>query len=125
MTAKSPTAFYLLEILKVAWAVAPIALILAATFLGHPQRARRPIVWLRVITAVWLVVMLLARVALSSPVSHHYMSGTFDSGEAAQRQMNAYFAITSLLWFGEQIMFALFSVVLVFVLRAAWRAASP
>ena len=124
MTANSPTAFYLLEILKVAWAVAPVGLILFATFLAPPQALGRALFWLRLVTAVWLVVMLLSRTAMSSPITHHYLSGTFPSSEAAARQTDLYLAAANGLWLAEQTMFAIFSVALFFVLRAAWRSKS-
>ena len=123
VSASSPFAFYFIQVLKVLLAVCPIALILYATFIGN--RRSLQLTWLRIVTSVWLVLVLISRSALSSSVAHHFMSGTSSGGEAAARQARLYFSTASCLWTAEQVMLVIFSVALFFVLRGALRSNPP
>jgi hypothetical protein len=122
VSASSPFAFYFAQILKVLFTVVPIGLILFASFIG--KRSSRPLTWLRIVTAVWLVIALMSRSALSSSVVHHFISGRQPSYDAA-REAHLYLQATFYLWTAEQVMFVVFSVALFFVLRSTLRSNPP
>jgi hypothetical protein len=121
MRAQSEAGFYLLESVKVLVAIAPIALILLGAVLLRRSAPSRPLTSLVVVTALWLVATFFSRIVISSPVMHHYLSGTFASGEAAEAQTNFYFALQSFLWIAQEISFFLFGITLFLVFRARWR----
>ena len=123
VSASSPFAFYFIQVLKVLFAVAPIALILYATFIAN--RSSSALTRLRIVTSVWLVVALISRSTLSSSVSHHFMSDIHPSSEAAARQMRLYLLTTFSLWTAEQVIFVIFSIALFFVFRGALRSNPP
>lgn len=125
MRAQSETAFYLIELLKVLAPVGAIGVILATTLLFHRVAPRPSVSWLAAVTGSWLVVTLLSRGFLSSPVMNHYLSGQASSGEEAQAQVEFYSRVTSLLWAGEHVMLLLFAVALFLALRPSWRAKLP
>jgi hypothetical protein len=124
VSASSPTEFYVLELAKLAFP-ATIALILLGAILLHRAGPSRPVTWLQVTTGLWLVVTFLSRLALTSPIRNHYLSGNVESIEVAQRQGHFYFEVSSWLWRGEQITFIIFGVSLFLVFRAHWRSKSP
>ena len=125
MSASSPTEFYLLELAKLAAPVAAIALILLGAILLQRAAPSRPGRWLQVTTGLWFMVTFLSRLALSSPIRSHYLSGNVESIEVAQRQSNFYFEVSSWLWRGEQVTFIIFGISLFLVFRAQWRSKSP
>jgi len=115
VTASSENAFYLQELLKLLVPVVGIVLVLLATM----WRYRGVWTWRRVSLAIvvtlWLVTTLLSRLALSSPVRHHFISAAIVQFEPGQQREILYFAISSWLWTAEQIMLLLFGVALFLV----------
>ena len=122
MQATSETGYYLLELAKLLVVGAPIALILVGAVLFYRAAPSRPLIWLIVATALWLVTTFFSRLAISSPVLHHYMSGTFATSEAHQAQMDRYLATQGFLWTAEQVFLFTFEIALFFVFRIGWRA---
>ena len=125
MRAQSETAFYLVELLKVLVPVGAIGVILAATLLLRRVAPRPSVAWLGAVTGFWLLVTLLSRSFLSSPVMNHYLSSIRSSGEEAQAQAEFYSRVTSLLWAAEHVMLLLFAIALFLALRPSWRAKLP
>ena len=117
--ASSETAFYLIEALKVLVPVLGIGFILVAVIRWHHAVRRQPPLWLAGITAVWLLVTLADRLALSASARHYFIS-------AAMRQHGEsfYFALTEWLWTAEQIIILLFGIVLFVALRGEPRQTS-
>ncbi len=120
VNATSETGFYLLELAKILVIVAPIALVLLGAILLRRAAPSRGLAWLIAATTLWLMATLLSRLALSSPVQHHYMSGTFHTEEALRAQTDFYFAMTSLLWTAEQMSLFFFGITLFLVFRSTW-----
>ena len=116
MRASSETAFYLLELLKIAVPSAGIAFVLVAAirrYRAEPTQSRR---WLIVITAVWLLVTFADRLAFSAPARHHFISAAMAKYAESHRE-SLYFALTEWLWTAEQIIMLVFGVALFFVFR--------
>ena len=106
-----------MEFGKAAAPSAAIALILVATFSLRGMVARNRLVALQIITALWCLATLLSRVALSSPVYHHFMSGRIATEEEHRAMMDSFFAVTSALYACEQALLFAFAIALFFVLR--------
>jgi hypothetical protein len=117
VTANSPAAFYAIEFGKAAAPSAAIALIFVATFSLRHIVAGSRLVALQIITALWCVATLLSRVAWSSPVHHHFLSGHIATEEEHRAMMDSFFAVTSALYAFEQALFFAFAVALFLVLR--------
>jgi hypothetical protein len=116
--ASSETAFYFFEFLKSAVPIAGIALVLFATVRRYRAAPTRPLRWLTVVSALWFLVTLINRFALSAPAQHFFVQAAVDRYAASQRQ-SLYFAVTFWLWTSEQIMILAFGIALFFALRVS------
>ena len=116
MKASSETAFYLLELLKVLVPVLGIAFILVAVVRRYRMVRRRAFARLAAVTALWLLVALAGRLAISGPARHYFMSAAIERYAASQRE-SFYFAATGWLWTAEQIIVLLFGITLFLALR--------
>jgi hypothetical protein len=93
-----------------------IALILLATMWRYRGAWSPRRVGLVIVATLWLFITLLSRLALSSPVSHHFISAAIAQLQPGQREI-LYFTVSSWLWTGEQIMLLLFGIALFLVFR--------
>jgi hypothetical protein len=109
--ASTESAFYLLELLKIAVPVCGIGLILVATLRRYRTARAQPFCWLTVITVVWLIVTFADRFALSAPARHYFISAAMRHGESF------YFTLTEWLWTAEQVNILVFGIVLFVALR--------
>ena len=116
MSASSPTAFYLLEFLKILVPVLGIAFILVAVVRRWRTVRSRSLACLTAVTAMWLLVTLTQRLALSGPAQSYFMSAAVERYAASQRE-SFYFAATEWLWTSEQITILVFGITLFFVFR--------
>jgi hypothetical protein len=116
VTATSESQFYLLELLKLLVPVVGIALILLATMSRYRGAWSPRRVGLAIVVTLWLVITLLSRLVLSSPVSHHFISAAIAQFEPGQREI-LYFTVSSWLWTAEQIMLLLFGIAMFLVFR--------
>ena len=117
VTATSESQFYLVELLKLLVPVVGIVLILLATIRRYRAAWSPRRVGLTVVVTLWLIITLLSRVALSSPVRHHYMSAAVAQSEPGEHPEMLYFTVSSWLWTAEQTMLLLFGVALFLAFR--------
>jgi small-conductance mechanosensitive channel len=119
VNASSPTEFYLLELFKVLVPVIGIAFILVASIRRYRAVPSRAAAWLCIIAALWLLVTLASRLALSAPVRKYFLSAAMARLDPEHLREPMYFAVTSWLWTADEVMLLLFGVALLLV---AWRA---
>lgn len=118
MKASSETAFYFFEFLKSAVPIVGIALVLFAAVRRYRAAPTRSLRWLTVVSALWFLVTLINRLALSAPAQHFFVQAAIDRYAASQRQ-SLYFEVTFWLWTSEQIMILAFGFALFFALRVS------
>ena len=118
VNANSPTEFYLVELLKVLVPVLGIALILVAVIRWQRSGQNRARAWLTVITAVWLLVTLADRLALSAPIRRYFISAAMRQYDPALYHEGLYFAMTEWLWTAEQFIVLAFGISLFLALRS-------
>ena len=101
MHAGAPLAYYLHELIRIVWGVAPVAFIfLAMVFLYRAQPTRESYV-LRALAGVWLAATGSCRLVFSSVLWYGMApSGTIFSGNFSW--WNLYEKFSSMLWFAEQ-----------------------
>jgi hypothetical protein len=116
--ASGETAFYLFEFLKTAVPTVGIALVLLATVRRYRAAPTQPLLRLVVISALWFLVTVINRVALSAPAQSYFIQAAADRYAAAQRE-SAYFAATFWLWTSEQVMVLAFGVAFFFAFRVS------
>jgi len=110
-----PQQYYLTELVKIAFGLLPIALVLFAMIFLRRQERTSQTVWLQSLAALWLVLAGTSRIVLSTVVGISLLpkQNIFHSPEEAQRSMDFYFTVSSLLRFAELAAFTLFAVALV------------
>jgi hypothetical protein len=102
MNASSPAAFALIELVRVALPTAGIALVLVSVFRRYRAAPSRRAAALCVITALWLLVTLVARIGISGVVHKSFNS----------------IMITNWLWTINEFILFLFGVALFIVWRS-------
>gem|GEM_PF-6643087 len=123
MKASTETTFYLLELLKVLAPVIGIAFILVAIVHRYRAVRSRALVCLTAVTALWLLVALAGRLALSAPARTHFISAAMRD-YATSQQETSYFTLTEWLWTAEQIIVLVFGVLLFVAFRGQPRQTS-
>jgi hypothetical protein len=114
--ASGETTFYLLELLKVLVPALGITFILVAVVRRYRAVRSRALACLAAVTAMWLLVSLTQRLALSGPAQGYFISAAIERYAAAQRE-SFYFSATEWLWTAEQIIVLLFGITLFLALR--------
>ena len=105
-----------MELLKVLVPVLGIAFILAAVVRRYRAVRSRALACLTAVTALWLLVALAGRLAISGPARHYFMTAAIELYAASQRE-SFYFAATEWLWTAEQIIILVFGIILFFAFR--------
>ena len=99
----------------------PIGLLIATSVRIYRSMPGSRSVWLGVIAVVWFFVTLASRIAHSSDVKNWALTVPSDAtNEAAFAQIELYLAVSSALWFAEQVMFTAFAIALLLLLRRSW-----
>ena len=113
-------AYYLTELVKIVFALLPIALVLfAMIFLRRRERTSQTL-WLQSLAGLWLILAATSRLVLSTVVGISLMpkQQVFHTPEEAQHSMDFYFTVSSLLHFAELGAFTLFAIALVIYFHA-------
>jgi len=107
-------AYYLGELVKVACALVPIALVLFAMIFMRRHERTSQTLWLQSLSALWLILAGISRLVLSTVVGIRLLQkqNIFHSAEEAQHSMDFYFSVSSMLHFAELSAFFLFAVAL-------------
>ena len=108
-------AYYLAELVKIVFALLPIALVLFAMIFLRRQERTSQTLWLQSLAALWLILAGMSRLVLSTVVGISLLpkQNTFHSPEEAQHSMDFYFTVSSTLHLAELAAFILFAVALV------------
>jgi hypothetical protein len=114
MNASSEAAFYLIELAKVAVPTSGIAFVLVAAIRRYRTSPSRSLAVLCAITAIWLLVTLANRVALSGPILKKFI---FLGLHAEGPSEPLYLEITNWLWTADEVILLLFGVTLFVVWR--------
>jgi hypothetical protein len=92
-----------------------IAFILVALIRRQRAAPGGPLLSLTVVTAIWLLITLAYRLALSAPARNYFISAAIRDYAASHRE-SFYFGLTQWFWTAEQIIVLLFGVLLFVVL---------
>jgi amino acid transporter len=113
-------AYYLTELVKIVFALLPIALILFAMIFLRRQERTSQTLWLQSLAGLWLILGATSRLVLSTVVGISLMpkQQMFHTPEEAQHSMDFYFTVSSLLHFAELGAFTLFAIALVIYFHA-------
>ena len=107
-------AYYLAELVKIVFALLPIALVLFAMIFLRRQERTSQTLWLQSLAAVWLILAGISRLVLSTVVGISLLpkQNIFHSPEEAEHSMDFYFTVSSALHLAELAAFILFAVAL-------------
>ena len=108
-------AYYLAELVRIVFALLPIALVLFAMIFLRRQERTSQTLWLQSLAALWLILTGMNRLVLSTVVGISLLpkQNIFHSPEEAQHSMDFYFTVSSTLHLAELAAFILFAVALV------------
>ena len=107
-------AYYLAELVKIVFALLPIALVLFAMIFLRRQERTSQTLWLQSLAALWLILAGISRLVLSTVVGISLLpkQNIFRSPDEAQHSMDFYFTVSSTLHLAELAAFILFAVAL-------------
>ena len=111
----APQQYYLTELVKIAFGLLPIALVLFAMIFLRRQERTSQTLWLQSLAGLWLVLAGTSRIVLSTVVGISLLPNQkiFHSEADAQHSMDFYFTVSSVLHFAELAAFTLFAIALV------------
>jgi amino acid transporter len=107
-------AYYLAELVKIVFALLPIALVFFAMIFLRRQERTSETLWLQSLAALWLLLAAISRLVLSTVVGISLLpkENIFRNAEEAKHSMDFYFTVSSALHFAELAAFTLFAVAL-------------